>query len=120
VDVKPQGMDTMKWMIALWLLVATAALAEDWVPMTGSEIEAVLTDREVIYEGAKQRFYASGRTLYNAGRESWGYWAARGDQYCSQWPPGDQWDCYDMAAKDGWVRFIGSDGSVTDGQIAAP
>ena len=41
--------------------------------------------------------------------------AVRGDQYCSQWLPGDFWACY-VLQKDGLViRFIGADGSVSEG-----
>jgi hypothetical protein len=86
--------------------------------MTGEQINVALTDRDVIYENATQRFYASGRTLYNSGQDSWGYWAVRGDQYCSQWPPGDQWDCYDMSRSANLIRFIGADGSLTEGTFA--
>ena len=104
--------------LAMLLLVPGMALAEDWQAMDGPAIDAALTGKTVIYENATQRFYASGRTLYNTGQDSWGYWAVRGDQYCSQWPPGDQWGCYDMAAMNGKVRFIGADGSTTDGAFA--
>jgi hypothetical protein len=104
--------------IAASIMLPGAALAQDWQPMTGSQITAALTDRDLVYENATQRFYTSGRTLYNAGRDSWGYWAVRGDQYCSQWPPADGWDCYDMAALGSAVRFIGEDSSTTDGVFA--
>lgn len=103
---------------AMITLLPCLVWGQEWRAMTGEEISAALTDRDLIYENATQRFYASGRTLYNAGQDSWGYWAVHGDQYCSQWPPGDQWDCYDMAATDGMVRFIGADGSFTDGAYA--
>jgi len=83
--------------------------------MTGSEIQEALQDQTLQYEGAWQRFYVSGRTLYNAGHDSWGYWAVRGDQYCSQWPPRDLWECYDLRRDGDLVRFVGSDGSFTDG-----
>lgn len=96
---------------------AASTWAEEWTPLTGPEIEAALTDRRVQYDDAWQEFRASGRTLYNAGRDSWGYWAVRGDQYCSQWPPADGWACYEMARRGDWLRFIGSHGDVTDGQI---
>lgn len=105
-------------LFAVIILCAAPAWAQDWRSLNGAEIEAVLTDRDLVYENATQRFFASGRTLYNAGQDSWGYWAVRGDQYCSQWPPGDQWDCYDLAAADGVIRFVGADGSVTDGTFA--
>lgn len=105
----------MKRLLAVLLVLPAAVMADDWLAMRGAEITSALTDQSLVYENATQRFYASGRTLYNAGEDSWGYWAVRDDQYCSQWPPGDEWDCYDMAAKGDIVRFIGSDGSVTDG-----
>ena len=105
----------MKRTLALLVLMPCAVWAQEWQPMSGAQITAALTDQSLIYEGAAQQFYASGRTLYNAGQDSWGYWAVQDDQYCSQWPPGDQWDCFDMAAADGMVRFIGEDGSITDG-----
>ena len=102
----------------LALASATSASAQDWVPMTAAEITQALTDQTYEYAEAWQEFRASGRTLYNAGRDSWGYWAVRGDQYCSQWPPGDQWDCYDMEqAGPGLIRFVASDGSATVGQL---
>ncbi|MEO1639449.1 MAG: hypothetical protein AAFU41_09415 [Pseudomonadota bacterium] len=108
----------MNRLLACCLLCAGPVFAEDWVPMNEAEITAALTDRTLNYAGATQRFYASGRTLYNAGQDSWGYWAVRGDAYCSQWPPGDQWDCYTMARAGDALRFIGSDGSTTDGVYA--
>jgi len=108
----------MMRVLAMLLLVPGVVWAEVWRPLEGPEIATALSDRTVIYDNATQRFYASGRTLYDAGQESWGYWAVRGDQYCSQWPPGDRWDCYDIAATEGRVRFIGQDGSVTEGAFA--
>ncbi len=111
----PQGRDEMKRTLALLLLIPGTGWADDWQAMSGAEITAALTDQSLTYDDATQIFYASGRTLYNAGQDSWGYWAVRDDQYCSQWPPGDQWDCYDMAARDRVVRFIGQDGSFSDG-----
>ena len=108
----------MNRFLAVFLVLAGAAQAETWRAMTGAEIAAALTDRVLVYTDARQRFYASGRTLYDAGQESWGYWAVRGDQYCSQWPPSDAWDCYDMATDGASLRFIAADGSATDGTYA--
>lgn len=99
------------------LLCATAACAEEWTPLDGAGIDAALRGQKLQYADAWQEFRPSGRTLYNAGRDSWGYWAVRGDQYCSQWPPADGWACYEMARRGDWLRFIGSHGDVTDGQI---
>lgn len=99
---------------ALW----SGAVSAEWRMLSGAEITDALTERSLLYEAATQVFYASGRTLYNAGADSWGYWLVRGDQYCSQWPPSGLWDCYDVALNGDEVRFIGSDGSFSDGIYA--
>ena len=52
--------------IALAAMLPGKALAQDWTAMTGAQIAAALTDQDVVYVGATQLFYASGRTLYNA------------------------------------------------------
>jgi len=91
----------------------------DWVAMTTAEITAALSDAKLVYDPAWQEFYASGRTLYDAGRPSWGTWEARDDQYCSQWPPASGWACYDMErnTNTGNLRFIGESGDVTEGVV---
>ena len=92
------------------ICVPVVALSEEatWQPMNGAEITAALTGRGLQYDSAWQDFRASGRTLYKAGRDSWGYWRVEGDQYCSSWPPSDLWACYDMERVGDRVRFIGS------------
>lgn len=99
------------------VLTGTCAVAGEivWTPMSGAQITEALTGRNLQYERATQRFYASGRTLYNAGQDSWGYWAVRGAHYCSQWPPQDLWACYDMNISGNRVQFVGSGGDVTTG-----
>jgi len=95
--------------LALLLALCTPAAAQDWTPLSGPEITAALTDRVLIYPEARQDFRASGRTLYTyKGRDSWGYWEVRGDQYCSQWPPSDLWACYDMDRSGERFRFVGA------------
>ena len=95
------------------------AVAEPFVALNGDEVSQALKGRALVYtDGATQDFRPSGATLYNAGRDSWGYWAVRGDQYCSQWPPSDLWACYDMARSGDVLRFIAEDGSATDGVYA--
>ena len=93
--------------------------AEDWQRLDGAVLETALNDITLRYDGSKQVFYASGRTVYDNGRPSWGYWAARGDQYCSQWPPADGWACYHVERHvDGAaIRFISETGFVTEGAI---
>ncbi|MEM9425335.1 MAG: hypothetical protein AAGA06_01410 [Pseudomonadota bacterium] len=101
-------------------LTAGMAQAQDWTGLTGAEVRAVLSDRTLYYAASWQVFQADGATLYHAGydggAESWGQWEARGDQYCSLWPPGDGWACYDVSqSADGTrVRFTGP-GDVTIG-----
>ena len=101
------------------------ALAEQ--AMTGDEIRAALQEATVITprEGRpdiRQVFYPSGRTLYNDGRDSWGYWDVRGDAYCSQWPPSPAWVCYRMLTwqmdERQWVVWIGESGTRYEAYIA--
>ena len=98
--------------------VAGMACAEGWVKLTGPEIEAALDERKVKYDLSTQTFYKSGKTLYDAGRPSWGNWRVQGDQYCSQWPPNAGWECYDFERSAGTgasIRFISKTGHVTEG-----
>lgn len=101
------------------VFVAHGVVAEDalWTPLSGEEMRAALTGRTLHYENAWQEFRVSGRTLYNAGHDSWGYWRIEGAQYCSQWPPSDIWACYDIARSDTKIRFIGAQGDFTDGEF---
>lgn len=106
-------MGRFTWVLVLFPLCAAA---DGFGLLDGPQIETALTDRALVYDdGATQDFRASGRTLYNAGRDSWGYWAVRGDQYCSQWPPTDGWYCYDVSQNGDVVRFIAEDGSFSVG-----
>lgn len=111
----------MRFLVVLLVIFPGSVLAGDWVAMSGAEIGDALTDRRVAYDEAWQDFFASGRTNYNAGQDSWGSWEVRGDQYCSQWPPAVGWACYDMAwdGDASMVRFIGESGDVTDGILVA-
>lgn len=106
-----------RFALTIATLVAVPALAEKaWQPLNGDQINAALSDHTYVYENhATQRFYASGRTLYNAGQDSWGYWEVRGDLYCSQWPPAGGWACYDVERLATRLRFIGERGDVTVG-----
>ncbi|NRB02249.1 MAG: hypothetical protein HRU30_03200 [Rhodobacteraceae bacterium] len=99
---------------ALLLLMPGAVLAEDWTKLTGAEVHAALEGRTLQYKNAWQDFRASGRTLYNAGRDSWGYWGVRDDQYCSMWPPSDIWACYDLERSGDKLRFVGDHNDITE------
>lgn len=88
-------------------------------PLDGAGITAALTGRVLQYDGGVvQDFRASGRTLYDAGQPSWGYWEVREDTYCSLWPPSDQWECYGVEADGQTVTFIGASGDRTSGRYA--
>lgn len=107
--------------IALGLLLAAPATAQTseqtWERLDGAAIAAILVEHPLAYEsGAWQRFLPSGRTLYTSGEPSWGYWQVENDRYCSRWPPGAGWDCYDVEhdGRDG-IRFIDDGGNVTAG-----
>jgi hypothetical protein len=105
--------------VALMAGGVVSASDASWQPMTGAEIRAALEGRVLIYDsGAWQEFRASGRTLYNAGNDSWGYWNTRGDQYCSQWPPQGQWECYAIQRNKDRLRFVGPSGDVTEGEYS--
>ena len=103
------------------IFAANPVLAEEWSRMTGAEIEAALDDRTLHYPGnISQIFYKSGKTLYDNGRPSWGNWAVRGDQYCSEWPPAGGWACYDMDrhTSDEKLRFVSETGHITEGNYS--
>ena len=108
----------MKRALVLALCLPNLLWADDWRMLSGEEITEALTNKHLVFTSAEQWFYASGRTLYNAGQDSWGYWAVRDDRYCSQWPPSDRWDCYDVSVHGMVVRFIADDGSTSDGVYA--
>ena len=101
--------------IGLVLASGQGVAADTWTPLASDEITQALTGARVTYGTAWQEFRASGRTLYNAGQDSWGYWEARDDAYCSQWPPADGWACYKVERAGNRLRFIGDSGDVTEG-----
>ena len=110
----------LKPIAALLALSATPAFGQEvWVIMDGAEITTRLTGKTLNYAGASQTFYASGKTLYDAGRPSWGNWRVVDDQYCSQWPPGEAWDCYamDRNAAGDTLRFIDAEGRPFVGRL---
>lgn len=107
----------MMVILALSLPVGAAAGDPEWRPMTGPQITAALIGNVLDYGDKWQDFRASGRTLYFAGSESWGYWGVREDRYCSMWPPSDLWACYDMQRAGDRLRFVGDAGDITDAVV---
>ena len=110
----------MPVLVGVALALAAPLAAQEWQRLDGAGIEAALSGRSLIYEGASQVFYPSGRTLYDAGQPSWGYWRVEGDKYCSQWPPGQRWDCYALERSDDGarLRFLDSEGRPFAGRYA--
>ncbi len=97
------------------LLGSVQAASEQWQPVIGDEISALLSGQHVVYEGESvisQTFHEGGSTTYVDGRPSLGRWRASETQYCSSWPPSDYWECYDLF-KDSTgkrIRFTSSVG----------
>jgi hypothetical protein len=113
----------MRYVVLLMAVVlAGSAGAQEWRALLGPEIATALTGRTLKYETATQDFRTSGRTLYIAGGPSWGNWRVAGDQYCSQWPPGDAWACYDLQVDQSGLRlrFVSASGSITEGRYDDP
>lgn len=102
------------------IVLGAAAQAEGWRALGGDEITEVLTEAVLLYELGDQAFYETGRTRYRVGNERWGWWEVRNDQYCSLWPPSDEWTCYSMTlSSDGQtVQFIDEAGDIFEGRIA--
>ena len=84
--------------------------------MTGAEIAVALTDHTVqgLLDDGKpwqQIFQKGGATYYSVGgAQSQGVWEVRGDQYCSQWPPGESWSCYDLMTDGKTFTFVSASG----------
>jgi hypothetical protein len=110
----------MKHCLAILLLAAAPALAEDWVPVTPANADATLRERTLVYDdGSTQDFRADGGTTYtHDDKPSEGRWGIRDGRYCSVWPPSDHWACYDLAVSgDGLsVRFTDDSGGTTVGK----
>ena len=66
------------------------------------DIETALSGRTAfeaaqIYRPWRQFFAADGITTYfGDGPSSVGRWEVRGTQYCSLWPPVEEWACYEV------------------------
>ena len=96
------------------LLLPHLALAAE-VSLSGTEISALLSDG-VLYgddngQPADQIFQKNGVTYYNVGSgQSQGKWKVEGNQFCSQWPPNENWSCYDVLQDCKNVTFVSKSG----------
>jgi len=98
--------------IALMAFLSAPAVQAGEEPLTGDQIKEILSGNTVFGEQKgtpwKQYFDADGATIYISGEDapSPGRWAVREDRFCSQWPPSDKWDCYDMTGAGENVTWI--------------
>jgi len=112
------------------VLVAVQAVALA-APGLASAAETTLDHKAIlqtltgaVVEGAnwKQSFDLGGVTTYEAeGKRQTGRWDVQGDQYCSMWPPSDQWSCYAVTEEVGadatTISWIRADGSRESGHL---
>ena len=87
-------------------------------------ILATLTGATIEGPDWSQTFEKGGATEYvSQGKQSNGRWDAQGDQYCSMWPPSDQWSCYAVTEEVGadatTISWIRADGSRESGRLVA-
>ncbi len=83
--------------------------------LSGSEIIKALTGRLVVGSDdgrrTEQLFLAGGATFYTVeGGQTQGLWEARDGRYCSRWPPGVTWVCYDVLQQGQGLRFVSPSG----------
>ena len=98
-------------------LISVQALAGDWQPPDGAEINDALRSRVLAWPGGQtQNFLADGRTLYESDRAQWRQWRVEGERYCSVWPPSDRWNCtgVERHARGLDLRFVADGGTVTE------
>lgn len=104
----------MKALPVFLLLFIGAAQASE-TKLSGAEIAVMLHDVKL---SAKDRglsvfqiFQKAGVTLYIVnGQQSQGFWRVEADKYCSQWPPSEHWDCFDVTRNGKTIAFISAQG----------
>ncbi|WP_164661202.1 hypothetical protein [Tropicibacter sp. Alg240-R139] len=104
-----------RFALILAVLAGATAVNANEKPEDARVLDALMGKKLDYGEGAWQEFRPSMKTLYHSGRPSWGYWAVRDGQYCSQWPPSSLWACYDIELTEDGVRFVGERGDITTG-----
>ncbi|MCX7888167.1 MAG: hypothetical protein N2422_00365 [Rhodobacteraceae bacterium] len=106
--------------LALLAAAAPAATEGGWTRLTTPEIADALVARTIAFDnGATQEFRADGTTTYDSGSgPSAGKWRASDDEYCSIWPPSEDWVCFDVErSADGLdLRFTSTGGGFSVGR----
>ncbi len=105
----------ISWLVPSWL-VAQQAPANVLARTLGSgDIEMLLSNRFVAGTQDDNQwvswFSSDGSTTFsqNRNRPTAGNWKAENNQYCSQWPPSQTWDCYDVVSDGVSVEFSKTD-----------
>ena len=99
---------------ALPLALLAAPLKAEERKLTTEQISALLPTIIALSETTRQTFSARGATTStDRGRDSFGAWEARSDQYCSQWPPANGWACYDVLVDGDTLIWVGDSGHRT-------
>lgn len=95
--------------VAVMATLAGEAVAQGWEPVFEDQaIFDAFADRTVTFDAYTfQTFGAAGETRFLTERAADGLWMARDGQYCSQWPPSERWECYDIQLREAQVKFIG-------------
>ena len=102
-----------KILLVSLFFIGSAQAAE--VPLSGTEIQLILSDKILYSKDVEQIFQKSGVTFYiSGGNQSQGNWKIEGDKYCSQWPPNQAWACYDITRDGKKITFISKDGNRTE------
>ncbi len=101
----------LRALFALCFLYTAPIASAEPLTLSGAEIVALLsgTTLEGIHVGAewRQEFGVAGTTVYSTrGRTDHGKWQVRDDQYCSQWPPSETWDCYAITRDGDLISFV--------------
>ena len=101
--------------LILLLSLGTAAQSEE-VKLTGKQITDVLSEKEVKgYDNGQtstQIFRSNGATFYSIDQaQQIGNWKIVAGQYCSVWPPSEQWVCYDVFQEGSAIRFVSHSGT---------
>ena len=101
------------------LILASGNLEEVWYPISDTALLELLAGRTVVYDLDEQVFFENGRTRYRVFRDRWGWWEIQNGQYCSLWPPSEDWTCFgaETNATRDKIRFTDPDGVIFEGQF---
>ncbi len=99
------------------LSVTQAALAEE-IKLDADAILSHLNDKTyqqikpVTQHIIKQTFEVQGVTNFFVNDQvQRGLWRIENEQYCSNWPPTDHWDCYDLLKDGTTLIFLSAQGA---------